>query len=145
MRISDWSSDVCSSDLGLSETRAEPGGDDGELIARLEQAATGDRPATSCPDYADSPSDVAAAEGAGGASRAQAASVRVPVGLLDQLMGIASELVLARNALLRSIRQGGEVPADLIAHGSAWVADLQDGINRTRMQPLEALWTPERK
>src|SRR3546814_5668441 len=142
MRISDWSSDVCSSDLGLSETRAEPGGDDGELIARLEQAATGDRPATSCPDYADSPSAVAAAEGAGGASRAQAASVRVPVGLHDRLMGIASELVLARNALLRSIRQGEEVPANLIEHVTACVNDLPDDINHPRLQPMEALGTP---
>src|SRR3546814_17338755 len=57
-------------------------------------------------------------------------------------MGIASELVLARNALLRSIRQGEEVPANLIEHVSACVTDLQDGINRTRMQPKEALWTP---
>src|SRR3546814_3786994 len=57
-------------------------------------------------------------------------------------MGIASELVLARNALLRSIRQGEEVPANLIEHVSACVTDLQDGINRTRMQPKDALWTP---
>src|SRR3546814_4046132 len=57
-------------------------------------------------------------------------------------MGIASELVLARNALLRSIRQGEEVPANLIEHVSACVTALQDGINRTRMQPMEALWTP---
>src|SRR3546814_8010799 len=57
-------------------------------------------------------------------------------------MGIASELVLARNALLRSIRQGEEVPANLIEHVSACVTDLQDGINRPRMQPMEALWTP---
>src|SRR3546814_15548959 len=57
-------------------------------------------------------------------------------------MGVASELVLARNALLRSVRQGEEISANLIEHISACVTDLQDGINRTRMQPIEALWTP---
>ncbi len=125
----------------LAETRAEPEGSDSELIGRLEAAATAAVQDTR--DAVMQINDLAAAGQSGNAApKAQtAASVRVPVGLLDRLMGIASELVLARNALLRSVRHGDEIPANLIDHVSTCVTDLQDGINRTRMQPIETLWT----
>lgn len=124
----------------LAAAKAEPAGDDGDLIDRLEAAAckTADQPAAGETPRAESGTD----DGANNGRRNQAASVRVSIALLDRLMGLASELVLARNALVRTTRNGEQIPGNLIEHVSACVTDLQDGINRTRMQPIEALWTP---
>lgn len=128
----------------LAETREEPSGCDAELISRLEDAAAPHRQ-ESVGKAASMRAVQPMAEGHGLAPSVKAAppaTVRVPVGLLDRLMGLASELVLARNALVRSARHGEEIPNTLIEHVSACVTDLQDGINRTRMQPIEGLWTP---
>src|SRR3546814_15247920 len=82
MRISDWSSDVCSSDLrrwlGAYEFRPHhddpgsiPGGNGGGLERRTRTAATGDRPAGRA--YAPAPRrGPVAARGGGGAVAAVA-------------------------------------------------------------------------
>lgn len=130
---------------GLAETRAEPAGNDAALIGRLEAAtiiAPGRPESGAALEPGATSGEKADRVIAAGGAKANAGSVRVSIGLLDHLMGIASELVLARNALLRSVRHNEELPANLIEHVSTCVTDLQDGINRTRMQPMEALWTP---
>lgn len=70
-----------------------------------------------------------------------AESIRVDVGLLDDLMNLVGELVLARNQILQYT---GE------QHDSAFFAttqrldlittELQEGVMRTRMQPIENVW-----
>ena len=128
----------------LAETRAEPAGNDAALIGLLEAATiiVPRLPESCAAPQGGGPQAGASGATAANAFRAHSGTVRVSIALLDRLMGIASELVLARNALLRSTRHGEEIPANLIEHVSTCVTDLQDGINRTRMQPIEALWTP---
>jgi len=70
------------------------------------------------------------------------ASIRVDVTLLDQLMNLVGELVLARN----QIRPFGEVVQDRVFTNAAQQLDhitseLQEGIMKTRMQPIERLWS----
>jgi two-component system chemotaxis sensor kinase CheA len=75
---------------------------------------------------------------AGGVSES---TVRVDVGLLDGLMNLVGELVLARNRLARMA--GTERDQDLAALAqrlSLITSELQDGVMKTRMQPIGNLW-----
>ena len=64
-------------------------------------------------------------------------SIRVPVGVLDQLMNLAGELVLNRNHLLQALaskeRQGLEAAATELDQVTT---NLQESIMQTRMQPI---------
>ncbi len=64
-------------------------------------------------------------------------SVRVDVTLLDHLMNLVGELVLARNQLLQLIGQRSDaelmVPAQRL---NIITTELQEGVMKTRMQPI---------
>jgi len=69
-------------------------------------------------------------------------SIRLPVELLDRLMGGVSDLVLARNELSRRLRDAG---MDATLHGSferlsTILDDVREGITRMRMQRIEHLF-----
>ena len=69
-------------------------------------------------------------------------TIRVAVDTLERLMTMVSELVLTRNQLLdiarRSEHEGAfEVPLQRLSHVTA---ELQDGIMKTRMQPIGSAW-----
>ena len=68
-------------------------------------------------------------------------SVRIDVGLLDQLMNLVGELVLARNQIL----QYGESSEDtnMLAASQRLnliTTELQEGVMKTRMQPIRNAW-----
>ncbi|WP_156678409.1 chemotaxis protein CheA [Sphingomonas profundi] len=72
-------------------------------------------------------------------ARAVSRTVRLPVELLDRMMGGVSDMVLARNELARALR---ETDADraidmAFARLSACVAEMRDAITRTRMQRID--------
>jgi two-component system, chemotaxis family, sensor kinase CheA len=98
------------------------------------------------------PATVAAATPAANAGRAPApdasgetsksdTSIRVDVGLLDKLMNLVGELVLARNQIIQSrgasgdaTFQGAKQRLNLIT------SELQEGVMKTRMQPIGTIW-----
>ncbi len=83
----------------------------------------------------------AAAAPAGGATSVADSSIRVDVPLLDKLMNLVGELVLARNQILEyTVLQ--ENPPLLAASQrlSMITSELQEGIMRTRMQPISNIW-----
>ncbi len=68
-------------------------------------------------------------------------SIRVDVGLLDKLMNLVGELVLARNQIL----QFGVQRKDAAFVGTSQrlnliTTELQEGVMRTRMQPIASVW-----
>jgi hypothetical protein len=64
-------------------------------------------------------------------------SIRVSVGLLDQLMTLAGELVLSRNQLLQTISSGAVPEAEAVGQRIDLVtSELQGAIMLTRMQPI---------
>jgi len=68
-------------------------------------------------------------------------SIRVDVDLLDALMRQVSELVLARNAISR-IAQGGDIDLTRASQRLSLIAsELQEGVMKTRMQPIEHVWS----
>lgn len=75
------------------------------------------------------------------ASGGDPTSIRVDVRLLDQLMDLAGELVLARNSLNRC---GDKVIdprlASVASRVSQITTDIQDRVTQTRMLPIGSIW-----
>jgi len=68
-------------------------------------------------------------------------TVRVDVHVLDRLMDLAGELVLARNQLLQLSSTSTDSILVRVAQRIGGVtSDLQDGVMRTRMQPIGGAW-----
>lgn len=68
-------------------------------------------------------------------------TIRVDVGLLDKLMNLVGELVLARNQIL----QFNSLQDDATLNGTAQrlnliTTQLQEGVMKTRMQPIGVVW-----
>lgn len=72
---------------------------------------------------------------------ASAQTLRVSVDVLEDLMTTVSELVLTRNQLLQILRVNAEsdftAPLQRLNHV---VSDLQEGVMKTRMQPIGNAW-----
>lgn len=67
----------------------------------------------------------------------QTDSLRVSVGVLDQLMNRAGELVLARNQLMQALTQGDKQSVKVAGQRISLVtSELQETIMLTRMQPV---------
>lgn len=69
-------------------------------------------------------------------------SIRVDVALLDRLMNLVGELVLARNQILQHTQ--GAQDAGLAASGQRLnliTSELQEGVMKTRMQPIGNIWS----
>ncbi len=73
------------------------------------------------------------------------ATIRVDVDLLDRLINMVGELVLARNQLLQQIRgEGGNKLSEgnnaTLQQLNLITTELQDKVMKTRMQPIKNLW-----
>ena len=79
-------------------------------------------------------------EGTGKRSAADS-TIRVDVGLLDQLMRMVGELVLTRNQVVQYV--GSLQHADLHRASQRLnliATELQEGVMKTRMQPIDQVW-----
>ncbi len=69
-------------------------------------------------------------------------TIRVSVGVLENLMTLVSELVLTRNQLLQISRGSKESSFALpVQRLSQITSDLQEGVMKTRMQPIGTAWS----
>ena len=74
-------------------------------------------------------------------SKMSDANVRVDVGLLDKLMNLVGELVLARNQILQ--HGASDRDASFLATSQRLnliTTELQEGVMKTRMQPIGTVW-----
>ena len=72
-------------------------------------------------------------------------TIRVDVDILDKLINMVGELVLARNQLLQQIRERDDAAASETANGTVQqlnliTTELQDTVMKTRMQPIKNVW-----
>ncbi|WP_439576506.1 hybrid sensor histidine kinase/response regulator [Elioraea sp.] len=144
---------------GLEATEGEPAGDDDALIGALNALMEGE---AAEPEPTPDPGPVAAVQppvepaalavpapaaeqpeqvAAPGESGVAAQTIRVSVDVLEDLMTLVSELVLARNQLLQLGRTQQNspftVPLQRLSHITT---DLQEGVMKTRMQPIGNAW-----
>ncbi len=66
-------------------------------------------------------------------------TIRVEVSLLDKLMNLVGELVLARNQILQEPSQSASTSASA-QRLNLITSELQEGVMRTRMQPIGVVW-----
>lgn len=66
-------------------------------------------------------------------------TIRVEVSLLDKLMNLVGELVLARNQILQGAAQSAGAGATA-QRLNLITSELQEGVMRTRMQPIGVVW-----
>lgn len=89
------------------------------------------------------PIDLQAEHIEGGAGKAAPieTSLRVDVQLLDHLMNLAGELVLARNQILQSTKAVNDINFRAMTQRLNLVtSELQEGVMKTRMQPISTVW-----
>ncbi len=91
------------------------------------------------------PADVVDALRLQQASRAQAAvsdsTIRVDVGLLDKVMNLVGELVLARNQILQFANRMKDTSFLAASQRLNLITtELQEGVMKTRMQPIGNIW-----
>jgi two-component system chemotaxis sensor kinase CheA len=128
---------------GLAATGTEPTGDDTKLIEMLERATRGEAEAAALPEAAAPLADDTPEEHAAVSSDPVMGTqtIRVNVDVLEELMTLVGELVLTRNQLLQLARSGGtsafSVPLQRLSHITT---DLQEGVMKTRMQPIGSAW-----
>ena len=68
-------------------------------------------------------------------------SIRVDVSLLDKLMNLVGELVLARNQILQYASQRDDAPLSATSQRLNLItSELQEGVMKTRMQPIGVIW-----
>ena len=68
-------------------------------------------------------------------------SIRVDVGLLDKLMNLVGELVLARNQILQFNAQQEDATLNATSQRLNLITtELQEGVMKTRMQPIGVVW-----
>ena len=68
-------------------------------------------------------------------------SIRVDVGLLDELMNLVGELVLARNQIVQLVTQDQESEFTGASQRLNLITtELQEGVMKTRMQPIGNVW-----
>jgi two-component system, chemotaxis family, sensor kinase CheA len=127
------------------------------LFEKLEQSeAPPDRAVRQDSDSESGPRQVPAAEppplavqaaapaelGASAAKGSVADSaVRVDIAVLDHLMNLVGELVLARNQMLqRQTGKGRKEQDPVLQRLNLLTGELQDAVTRTRMQPITGVW-----
>ncbi|HVC60615.1 MAG TPA: chemotaxis protein CheW [Acetobacteraceae bacterium] len=100
-------------------------------------AVAGAAPPPAAPQGRSPAPDTAAATNAPAATQ----TIRVTVEVLEDLMTLVSELVLTRNQLLQLARSeedsGFTAPLQRLSHITS---DLQEGVMKTRMQPIGNAW-----
>jgi two-component system, chemotaxis family, sensor kinase CheA len=69
-------------------------------------------------------------------------AIRVDVGLLDKLMTLVGELVLARNQVMQfSASQEDGAFVSTVKKLNLLTSELQAGVMKTRMQPISTIWS----
>ncbi|MGX4806733.1 hybrid sensor histidine kinase/response regulator [Bradyrhizobium guangdongense] len=124
--------------VAQAEVKAEPAP---AAEAPKEASKEVAKESTKAPKEKAAPKKSMADEGAGEGASIANQSIRVNVDTLEHLMTMVSELVLTRNQLLEISRRNEDtefkVPLQRLSNVTA---ELQEGVMKTRMQPIGNAW-----
>jgi len=123
-----------------SDRRATESAAEEAMLAMM--AAEDSRPQAPVPAPVAAAAAAAPASGEAKDSAVAAASIRVSVDILENLMTLVSELVLTRNQLLQMVRVREDsefkTPLQRLSHITT---ELQEGVMKSRMQPIGNAWS----
>ena len=125
--------------LACIEATGKEGEEDySALVSRLDSLQEAKPQTVTAPPETLDAHDVPLQDAGSGLSET---SIRVDVGLLDRLMNLVGELVLARNQIL----QHASAHKDPVFLGTSQrlnliTTELQEGVMKTRMQPISTIW-----
>ena len=134
----------------LAEAKVDPGPESSPDAAATRRTAVhvADAPARTSEDTVmetEIPDVRGADERSGAGDRRPAiadTSLRVDVGLLDKLMNLVGELVLARNQILQfTTTQSDSAFVGATQRLNLVASELQEGVMKTRMQPIDNVWS----
>ena len=113
--------------------------DDDALVVTAEAAKP--QAATQKTEAASAGKETAASDSPKASSIADQ-SVRIDVDLLDRLMNLVGELVLARNQILQFTSESADVTLAAASQRLNLITtELQEGVMKTRMQPIKNAWS----
>ncbi len=99
------------------------------------------QPAAASPVHENADPSRAADEVRNKAAAVQDSTIRVNVTLLDRLMNLVGELVLARNQIMQyATQQNDSVFVGTIQQLNLVTSELREGVMKTRMQPISRLF-----
>jgi len=126
--------------LGTIEATGKEGRDDYlQLLHQLESAARMPSAGTVAPEEAPAADSLPAEHEK--TSAAAESAIRVDVGLLDKLMNLVGELVLARNQVLQFTTQQEDAALNATSQRLNLItSELQENVMKTRMQPIGVVW-----
>ena len=120
--------------FNIETTGSEGNEDYANLIAQLARFQTGE-PASPASPPVPSSTEIARTDAP------TDGSIRVDIGLLDKLMTLVGELVLARNQILQFAGERKDSPLHGASqHLNLITTELQEGILKTRMLPIGNIW-----
>lgn len=93
-------------------------------------------------DSREKPAEAPQAQSEARSSALSDSTIRVDVGLLDKLMNLVGELVLARNQVLQFTTQQKDTAFVATSQRLNLItSELQEGVMKTRMQPIGTIWS----
>ena len=125
------------------EANAKEGDEDyAPLIALLTQLCEGVPASTAVvAKPVDAPLETAAAANEAEGGSIAESTIRVNVALLDRLMNLVGELVLARNQILQLTAVQKDPTYTLTSQRLNLITtELQEGVMKTRLQPIDNVW-----
>ena len=127
--------------VGLADDDAQEAAP-AEVAPEAPVATAAPAPAPDPKESSAAPETASAVEPASSvAAHAGTESIRVDVGLLDDLMNLVGELVLARNQILQYTGTQTDSTFNATTQRLNLITtELQEGVMRTRMQPIENVW-----
>ena len=129
----------------LNRTKSEPSKKEIALTKEAPEVS-GLTPGNGKPEVTPSNGKVKKSSGSGTAKKEERkledSSIRVDVQLLDKLMNLVGELVLARNQVLQFSSSHHDASfMETSQHLNLVTSDLQEGVMKTRMQPIGGIWS----
>ena len=127
--------------------QTEPAAPEKTVTAAPEKTVTGapENTVTAAPEKSEPPtaekSEPPAVALGDGRTAGADNHVRIDIGLLDRLMDLVGELVLARNQLLQYTVNAGDNLASTSQRMNLITTELQEGVMKTRMQPIDSVWS----
>jgi two-component system chemotaxis sensor kinase CheA len=128
--------------LAAIETTGEEGAESFDALVERLRAATRNGAPGSAAEGADASESTGQEEDPARSSPAVAdANIRVGVGLLDKLMDLVGELVLTRNQILQFSAEREDPVLNATSQRLNHITtELQEGVMKTRMQPIGVVW-----